>query len=472
MIDISEDIVIPLPNQQAKKKRRPIPKKKLVTSVTADSGTLKKKKKKKIKTPMSVVIQSGPSKTSSRKKTTKRSSTSGAGSSPFSSRPFSSSLRKSNNEVTNDISSSSEGRKKRKLLTKSEERDLIHQIHALRRVLNAREEYTTLHSSNEADDTAPPTIPTEEQWAESLHMNKNELHEIIQEGQDAWETLLACNAGLVHRIAQKYQYKHSQSNGCGGAITLSDMIQEGNLGLMEAAERFDPERGFRFVTYATYWVRQRIGRCIANHSRAIRLPVYVHTMLRNIYKKREEMTMELGRPPTLPELAQKLDIPIDKLQRYDESSRNVLSLELPLNSNDNEDNRVLSDGIACTDSPSPEEDAEKDFLRRDIRSVIQNELSSKESDVLVLRFGLDDGNPKSAEEAANRLGVSRERVRLIEARALNKLRHPGRNYKLKEYVVQEKKEDNLMNQEDEYLALARRSAASAAPPGKNHVRWY
>jgi RNA polymerase sigma factor (sigma-70 family) len=215
------------------------------------------------------------------------------------------------------------------------------------------------------------------------------------------------------------------------------MIQEGNLGLMEAAERFDPKRGFKFGTYAAWWVRQRILRSIADHSRVIRLPVHVHTMLKTIDKKRKEMTSLIGRVPSNPELAHELGIPISKLQLYTDSSRSVLSLESPMfNSNhgksQGKDSRTICDRIA-SDSPTPEDNAEVDCLRQDIRSVV-NELNFIERDVLVHRFGLDDGNYKSTSEVASKMGISRERVRLVEARAINKLRHPGRNYKLKDYI--------------------------------------
>jgi RNA polymerase primary sigma factor len=177
----------------------------------------------------------------------------------------------------------------------------------------------------------------------------------------------------------------------------------------------------------------------------------VHTMVRKIHKARKEMEKEIGRTPSVPELAHYLEMSVEKLRKYTDSSRTVLSLELPVDVGNykGEDKRTLGDRIA-SDSPTPEEDAEVESLRRDIRDVV-NELLESERDVLVARFGLDDGTPKTVEETSKRLGISRDRVRLVEARALNKLRHPQRNYKLKEYVgssdSEEEEEEVIMSPE-------------------------
>jgi len=211
--------------------------------------------------------------------------------------------------------------------------------------------------------------------------------------------------------------------------------------LMEAAERYDSTKGARFGTYAAYWVRQRILRCIASDSRVIRLPVHVHSMLRTIRKAKDEMEKEIGRTPSMPELAHHLDIPLDKLKLYTESSRTVLSLESQGNAKGGSfmksgsgevDKRTLGERIA-SDIPTPFEDAESDALKQDIRAAIDALGNDRERDVLVIRFGLDDGNPKTLQETAHLLGISRDRVRSIESRALNKLRHPQRNHRLKDY---------------------------------------
>mmetsp|Transcript_2114 Transcript_2114/g.3350 ORF Transcript_2114/g.3350 Transcript_2114/m.3350 type:complete len:482 (-) Transcript_2114:3107-4552(-) len=251
-----------------------------------------------------------------------------------------------------------------------------------------------------------------------------DLRRTVEDGQEARSKLVGSHIGLVIHIAKKYQ---------GRGLQLADLVQEGNMGLIEAAKRFDPKKGFRFMTYARWWIRQRISKSIADYSRVIRLPVHVHTMLRNMERTKKEMLKVNGREPTVPELAHEMQVPVEKIQLYTSSSAQVLSLECPLNAkSDGSDNRVLMDTIQ-SDSPTPEEHIEYASLRKDIFSVI-DELNEREREVVVLRFGLNDELPKNIDEIASILKISRERVRTIESKALNKLRHPLRNYKLKEYV--------------------------------------
>lgn len=292
------------------------------------------------------------------------------------------------------------------------------------------------------------SLPTEEEWAKACDVSVMQLHRILISGRSARTKLVDGNAGLVMSVAKRYfselrrSVEGGGSNGVGSILTLQDMVQEGNLGLMEAAERFDSTKGARFGTYALYWVRQRILRSIADNSRVIRLPAHVHTMIRNIRKTRADMEKEIGRTPSLPELAHELNMSPDKLQLYTASSRSVLSLEVPSSPSSrmsgkagsgDPDKRTLGDFIA-SDSPTPEEDAEFDYLKRDIRAAIDGLGNDKERDVLILRFGLDDRSPKTLAETAERLGITKDRVRMVEARALNKLRHPQRNHRLKDYV--------------------------------------
>jgi RNA polymerase primary sigma factor len=255
--------------------------------------------------------------------------------------------------------------------------------------------------------------------------------------------LVAANVGLVTSIAKK-QYaalKRAMSSDAAGTgsvgtiLTLQDMVQEGNLGLMEAAERFEPERGFRFSTSATYWIRQRILRSVADSSRTIRLPAHVHSMMQRIRRAKIEIkSQNSGKQPTTEELAHHLDVSVEKIKLYEDSSRNVLSLEKPLRTASfREDTRTLGDTLA-SDAPTPEEDAEADHLRRTIRQVMDTALADYERDVIAKRFGLEDGKPRTVQETADLLGMTPDRIRLVEARALNKLRHPQRNYKLKVYV--------------------------------------
>lgn len=181
----------------------------------------------------------------------------------------------------------------------------------------------------------------------------------------------------------------------------------------------------------------------------------VHAMLRKINKTKKDMEQEIGRTPSAPELAHSLEMSVDKLLKYTDSSRSVLSLEVPLgkgNGFKGDDTRTLGDMIS-SDSPTPQEDFEVQSLRQDIRAVV-NELAARERDVLIARYGLDDGTQKSVGETAKRLGISRDRVRLVEARALNKLRHPQRNYKLKEYVGGGGSDDELHREEETVNTLS------------------
>ena len=339
-------------------------------------------------------------------------------------------------------------------LSREEEYEATYKLRALRAAVRIRDQLVSSHS-----EELSTWQPTEEEWAEACGMDVMQLRRTMQEGQKARTMLVSANGGLVNTIAQKYfnaLRRGMQGTGSVGTIlTYQDFVQEGNLGLMEAAERFDPERGFRFSTYASYWVRQRILQSISDYSRTIRLPAHgkdscleslgiissncfafvVHWMIRKINRAKVAIEQEIGRQPTQQELAQYLEISVEKLELYADSSRSVLSLEVPLRSGGykNDDTRTLGDFIS-SDAPTPVEDAETESLREDIREVV-NELDERERDVLVARFGLDDGSPRSVAETSRDLGISRDRVRIIEARALNKLRNPQRSYKLKNYVA-------------------------------------
>lgn len=314
------------------------------------------------------------------------------------------------------------------LLTREEEAKLSFAIRTLRKAIEIRDQLS-YHVAGQTDDFIHE--PSELEWAEACGVTVNKLRRIMISGQEARSRLVAKNVGLVVQIAKRY---HNSRRTCNN-LTVQDMIQEGNLGLMEAAERFDPTRGFKFCTYAAYWVRQRITKSIADHSRLIRLPVHVHTMVGKIIKARHEMSEKIGRTPSDPELAHELGISMDKLKMYMESSRNVLSLEKQIctsNYNAKDRQMTLSDKISCN-LPTPEDDAQVNHLRQDIRAIMDH-LNTNEREIVTLRFGLDDGSPNTVDEVATRMNLSREQVRLLEARAINKLRHPGRNYKLKDYI--------------------------------------
>jgi RNA polymerase primary sigma factor len=317
-------------------------------------------------------------------------------------------------------------------LTRPEEIQYSFQIRTFRAAIRLRDQLIVTQDNMHIH-------PTESEWAAACGTSIVDLRNVLLQGQQSREALVSANTGLVTNIAKRHYYALKTATEAGGGVgtilTLADMIQEGNLGLMEAAERYEPEKGFRFSTYATWWVRQRILRSISDSSRTIRLPAHVHSTLQKINKMKTEVKREMGREPSLPELASHLEMTEEKLQMYTDSSRNVVSLELPLRSGGSlkDDRRTIGDTLA-SDAPTPEEDAEADYLRRDILATMENALTEKEHQVIVQRFGLEDGKPKTVTETAERLAISRDRVRLVEARALNKLRHPQRNYRLKEYV--------------------------------------
>mmetsp|Transcript_17558 Transcript_17558/g.38372 ORF Transcript_17558/g.38372 Transcript_17558/m.38372 type:complete len:634 (+) Transcript_17558:250-2151(+) len=335
------------------------------------------------------------------------------------------------------------------LLTRDEERQITYKIRDLRRVVRIRdelieekEEWSSLHPSFDSDEYYED-FPTEDDWARACDLEVSELLNVMDEGQEARSLLVSANAGLVTSIAKRHYHVLKQMTNAGGGVgtilTLQDMIQEGNLGLMKAAERFEPERGWRFSTYATYWIRQRILQSITDTSRVIRLPAHVTATLQKFNKARKEMAAEIGRMPSDAELAHYMEIPVDKLRKINEKSRSVVSLESPLRTGSNHkaevDRRTIGDFIA-SDAPTPEEDAQQKSLQRDIRAVV-NELADREREVLILRFGLDNGDPMSTSQTATQLGITTDRVRYIEARALNKLRSPQRNYRLKDYLAGE-----------------------------------
>jgi len=283
------------------------------------------------------------------------------------------------------------------------------------------------------------TLSTQ-QWAAACDLSVQELHRIVHDGQAARAAVVSANVGLVTKIAQRHhaslKIATEADHGVGTILSLQDMIQEGNMGLLEAAERFDPERGVRFSTYATFWIRQRILRSVSDTSRIIRLPAHVHSMLHKIGRARKEWTVAMGRPPTTAELAKVLSISEKKVKLYADSSRNVVSLERPVRTSASfkEDTRTLGDVLA-SEAPSPQDNIEAASLRDDIRSLMKTELSKAERAVITSKFGLNDGKSRNNTQIAELLGISKDRVRLLEAKALNKLRHPNKNYKLKDYVV-------------------------------------
>ena len=241
-----------------------------------------------------------------------------------------------------------------------------------------------------------------------------------REAAAARETLMVSNLRLVLSIAKRY---------VGKGLLMEDLIQEGNIGLMKAVDKFEWRRGYKFSTYATWWIRQAITRAIADQSRTIRLPVHLYETISRIKKTTKVLSQEFGRKPTEEEIAESMEMTIEKLRFIAKSAQLPISLETPIGKE--EDSR-LGDFIEA-DIENPDQDVAKNLLREDLEGVLAT-LSPRERDVLRLRYGLDDGRMKTLEEIGQIFDVTRERIRQIEAKALRKLRHPDRNGVLKEYI--------------------------------------
>ena len=262
--------------------------------------------------------------------------------------------------------------------------------------------------------------PDTKEWAVLVEMPLIKFRRRLMLGRRAKEKMVQSNLRLVVSIAKKYMNR---------GLSFQDLIQEGSLGLIRAAEKFDHEKGYKFSTYATWWIRQAITRAIADQSRTIRLPVHLYETISRIKKTTKTLSQEFGRKPTEEEIAESMEMTIEKLRFIAKSAQLPISLETPIGKE--EDSR-LGDFIEA-DIENPEQDVAKNLLREDLEGVLAT-LSPRERDVLRLRYGLDDGRMKTLEEIGQIFDVTRERIRQIEAKALRKLRHPNRNGVLKEYI--------------------------------------
>ncbi len=250
-----------------------------------------------------------------------------------------------------------------------------------------------------------------------------ELEAQINDGLAAREHLIRANTRLVVSIAKRY---------IGRGVPFADLIQEGNLGLMKAVDKFDYTRGFRFSTYATWWIRQTVSRAIADQGRTIRVPVHMLERIRVMYRQRQRLEQRLGRPPTTEELAEALKLPPSKVQWMLQVSWYPLSLETPVNDHDDEETE-LGAFVEDKRSPAPAQMAYKQILQERIRSVLET-LPPREAQVIRLRYGLDGNPPLTLEEIAGKFGLTRERIRQIENKALRRLRHPSRTRQLRDYL--------------------------------------
>jgi len=290
------------------------------------------------------------------------------------------------------------------LLVASEEVDLAKRIEA---GAEASEHLADLDAAGSLGD-----LPADE---------SRRLQALADDGDDAKSALIQANLRLVVSIAKRY---------VGRGMQFLDLIQEGNMGLMRAVEKFDYTKGFKFSTYATWWIRQAITRSIADQARTIRIPVHMVESINRVHRVQRQMVQQLEREPTVDELAEEVGMTPERVREIQRISLDPLSLDSPVGE---EDDSYLADFIKDDGAEEPDDAATRQMLQNEVRKVL-DELNDREKEVVIMRFGLDDEQPRTLEEVGKQFGVTRERIRQIESKTLAKLRHPHRSQKLREYL--------------------------------------
>ena len=285
--------------------------------------------------------------------------------------------------------------------------------------LLSAEEEIELAQKMEAGDMAKTQL--EEGGDDLDDETKKQLQDLVDQGDYAKKKLAEANLRLVVSIAKRY---------VGRGMLFLDLIQEGNLGLIKAVEKFDYRKGYKFSTYATWWIRQAITRAIADQARTIRIPVHMVETINKLIRVSRQLLQELGREPTPEEIAEEMDIPVERVREILKISQEPVSLETPIGE---EEDSHLGDFIQDENVPVPADAAAFTLLKEQLVEVLST-LTEREQKVLRLRFGLDDGRARTLEEVGKVFNVTRERIRQIEAKALRKLRHPSRSRKLRDYI--------------------------------------